>query len=151
MQLNSPLFKSTVFKSTLSPKKALHSQTICSQYLRKKVTLFTAIRNIKRHILSMALPTIRGLALATSCVLAGLLFFSNTSQAAEKDAQQKQQKQVAMPVDLIELLGELGDNEADLDAAMSSLNSTQAAKQLPQSKPPTKPIATENSNKGAKK
>ena len=116
MQLNSPLFKSTVFKSTLSPKKALHSQTICSQYLRKKVTLFTAIRNTKRHILSMALPTIRGLALATSCVLAGLLFFSNTSQATEKD---DQQKQVAMPVDLIELLGELGDDEADLDAAMS--------------------------------
>ena len=137
--------------SIISPKQALHSQTICSQYLRKKVTLFTAIRNTKRHILIIDLPAIRGLVLATSCVLAGLLFFSNTSQATEKDAQQKQQKQVAMPVDLIELLGELGDNEADLDAAMSSLNSTQAAKQLPQSKPPTKPIATENSNKGAKK
>ena len=137
--------------STISSREALPSQAICSQYLHSKVTLFTAIRNTKRRIFSTALAVTHGLALLTSCVVAGLLFFSNTSQAAEKDAQQKQQKQVAMPVDLIELLGELGDNEADLDAAMSSLNSTQAAKQLPQSKPPTKPIATENSNKGAKK
>ena len=136
--------------SIISPKQALHSQTICSQYLRKKVTLFTAIRNTKRHILIIDLPAIRGLVLATSYVLAGLLFFSNTSQATEKDAQQKQQKQAAMPMDLIELLGELGDDEADLDAAMVSINGKQATKPITKELPQSKAISTENSNKGAR-
>lgn len=136
--------------STISSREALPSQAICSQYLHSKVTLFTAIRNTKRRIFSMALAATHGLALLTSCVLAGLLFFSNTSQAAEKDAQQKQQKQAAMPMDLIELLGELGDDEADLDAAMVSINGKQATKPITKELPQSKAISTENSNKGAR-
>jgi hypothetical protein len=134
--------------STLSLKQTLCSPTICSQYLRSKVSLLTTVRNTKRHVLSMALAVINGLLLLTSCVLAGLLFFSNTSQAAEKDVQQKQ---AAMPMDLIELLGELGDGEADLDAAMSSVENKQVAKkQVAKQLAPSKPITTENSNKGAR-
>ena len=136
--------------STISSRETLPSQDICSQYLHSKVTLFTAIRNTKRRIFSMALPATHGLALLTSCVVAGLLFFSNTSQAAEKDAQQKQQKQAAMPMDLIELLGELGDDEADLDAAMVSINGKQATKPITKELPQSKAITTENSNKGAR-
>lgn len=136
--------------STISSREALPSQAICSQYLHSKVTLFTAIRNTKRRIFSTALAVTHGLALLTSCVVAGLLFFSNTSQAAEKDAQQKQQKQAAMPMDLIELLGELGDDEADLDAAMVSINGKQATKPITKELPQSKAITTENSNKGAR-
>ena len=140
--------------SSTSLKQAVSSQTICSQYLRRKVSLFTVIRKTKRVILSMALTAINCFALLASCGVAGLLFFSNSTQAVEKDVQLQQQKQAVMPMDLMELLGELGDDEADLDAAMSSLNSKEAskqvAKQLPQSKSITKPIATENSTKGAK-
>jgi flagellar basal body-associated protein FliL len=133
--------------STISYRQALRKPTICSQYLRSKVSLFTTIRNTKRRVLRVALPAINCLVLITSCVAAGILFFSIASHAAEKDAQQKQQKQAAMPMDLMELLGELGDEEADLDAAMSSVENKQATKTLPQSKP----ITTENSNKGARK
>ena len=133
--------------------KPLRSIGLCSQYLRYKVALCIAIRHAKRQILTalwQAFDYLRLLAgwAFTSCALASLLLYAGTSHAAEKEAQQKQ---VAMPMDLIELLGELGDNEADLDAAMSSVESNQAAKKLPQSEPQTKPIATENSNAGAKK
>ena len=55
-------------------------------------------------------------------------------------------KTAALPLDLIELLGELGDDEADLDAAMSDINNESPAKK-PQIIQPT---STENSNKGAK-
>ena len=137
--------------------KALRSIDLCSQYLRYKVAMCIAIRHAKRQTLTalwQAFNCLRQLAgwALTSYVLAGLLLYAGTSHAAEKEAQQKQ---VAMPMDLIELLGELGDDEADLDAAMSSVESNQAAKKLPQTEPQTKPqakpIATENSNTGAKK
>ena len=142
--------------------KALSSIDLCSQYLRYKVAMCIAIRHAKRQTLTalwQAFNCLRQLAgwplisfALTSYVLAGLLLYAGTSHAAEKEAQQKQ---VAMPMDLIELLGELGDDEADLDAAMSSVESNQAAKKLPQTEPQTKPqakpIATENSNTGAKK
>ena len=142
--------------------KPLRSIGLCSQYLRYKVAIRIAIRHAKRQILTalwQAFTCLRQLAAwtLTSCalasyVLAGLLLYAGTSHAAEKETQQKP---VAMPMDLIELLGELGDDEADLDAAMSSVESNQAAKKLPQTEPQTKPqakpIATENSNTGAKK
>ena len=54
-------------------------------------------------------------------------------------------------MDLIELLGELGGDEGDLEAVMLLVESNQAAKKLPQTEPQTKPGATENSNTGAKK
>ena len=138
--------------------KPVRSIGFCRQYLRYKVAMCIAIRHAKRQILTalwqaftclrqLAAWTLTSFAL-TSCALASLLLYAGTSHAAEKEAQQKQ---VAMPMDLIELLGELGDDEADLDAAMSSVESNQAAKKLPQSEPQTKPIATENSNAGAKK
>ena len=142
--------------------KPLRSIGLCSQYLRYKVAIRTTIRYAKRQMLTalwqafnclrqLAAWTLTSFAL-TSCALASLLLYAGTSHAAEKEAQQKQ---VAMPMDLIELLGELGDDEADLDAAMSSVESNQAAKKLPQSEPQTKPqakpVATENSNTGAKK
>ena len=142
--------------------KPLRSLGLCSQYLRYKVAIRIAIRHAKRQMLTalwqaftclrqLAAWTLTSFAL-TSCALASLLLYAGTSRAAEKEIQQKQ---VAMPMDLIELLGELGDDEADLDAAMSSVESNQAAKKLPQTEPQTmpqaKPIATENSNTGAKK
>ena len=143
--------------------KPLRSLGLCSQYLRYKVAIRIAIRHAKRQMLTalwqaftclrqLAAWTLISFALTsfalTSFALASLLLYAGTSYAAEKETQQKQ---VAMPMGLIELLGELGDDEADLDAAMSSVESNQAAKKLPQSEPQTKPIATENSNAGAKK
>ena len=133
--------------------KPLRSIGLCSQYLRYKVTIRIAIRYAKRQLLTalwQVLNCLRQLAgwALTSYALAGLLLYAGTSHAAEKEAQQKQ---VAMPMDLIELLGELGDDEANLDAAMSSVESNQATKELPQTEPQTKPVATENSNTGAKK
>ena len=142
--------------------KPLRSIGLCSQYLRYKVAIRIAIRHAKRQILTalwqaftclrqLAAWTLTSFAL-TSCALASLLLYAGTSHAAEKELQQKQ---VAMQMDLIELLGELGDDEADLDAAMSSVESNRAAKKLlqiePKTKPQAKPIATENSNTGAKK
>ena len=137
--------------------KPLRSIGLCSQYLRYKVALCIAIRHAKRQTLTalwQAFNYLRQLAgwALTSYTLAGLLLYVGTSHAAEKELQQKQ---AAMPMDLIELLGELGDDEADLDAAISSVESNQAAKKLPQTEPQTKPqakpVATENSNAGAKK
>ena len=133
--------------------KPLHSIGLCSQYLRYKVAMRIAIRHTKQQALTAlwaafnCLRLLAGCAL-TSYALAGLLLYAGTSHAAEKELQQKP---AAMPMDLIELLGELGDGEADLDAAMSSVESNQAAKKLPQTQSPTKPVATENSNTGAKK
>ena len=136
--------------------KPLRSIGLCSQYLRYKVATRIAIRHAKRQAFN-CLWLLAGWVLTswaliicalTSYALAGLLLYANTSLAAEKEMQQKP---VAMPMDLIELLGELGDDQADLDAAMSSVESNQAAKKLPQTEPKTKPIATENSNTGAKK
>ena len=142
--------------------KPLHNLGLCSQYLRYKVAIRIAIRHAKRQMLTalwQAFNCLRQLAAwtlisfaLTSCALASLLLYAGTPHAAEKEMQQKQ---VAMPMDLIELLGELGDDEANLDAAMSSVESNQATKELPQTepqtKPQTKPVATENSNTGAKK
>ena len=131
--------------------KPLRSIGLCNQYLRYKVAMRIAIRHAKRDVFN-CLRLLAGWVL-TSCALiigtmAGLLLYAGTSHAAEKELQQKP---VAMPMDLIELLGELGDGEADLDAAMSSVKTNQAAKKLPQTEPQTKPVATENSNTGAKK
>ena len=140
----------------LALTKPLRSIGLCSQYLRYKVAMCIAIRHAKRQAFN-CLRLLAGWVLTswalitcalTSYALAGLLLYAGTSHAAEKAMQQKP---VAMPMDLIELLGELGDDEADLDAAMSSVESNQAAKKLPQTEPKTKPIATENSNTGAKK
>lgn len=140
----------------LALTKLLRSIGLCSQYLRYKVAMRIAIRHAKRQTFN-CLRLLAGWVLTswaliicalTSYALAGLLLYANTSLAAEKEMQQKQ---VAMPMDLIELLGELGDDQADLDEAMSSVESNQAAKKLPQTEPKTKPIATENSNTGAKK
>lgn len=140
----------------LALTKLLRSIGLCSQYLRYKVAMCIAIRHAKRQAFNF-LRLLAGWVLTswaliicalTSYALAGLLLYAGTSNAVEKEIQQKP---VAMPMDLIELLGELGDDEADLDAAMSSVESNQAAKKLPQTEPKTKPIATENSNTGAKK
>ena len=138
--------------------KPLRSIGLCRQYLRYKVAIRIAIRYAKRQMLTVLWQAFNGLRqlaawtlisfALTSYVLAGLLLYAGTSYAAEKE---RQQKQVAMPMNLIDLLGELGDDETDLDAAMSSVESNQAAKKLPQTEPQTKPIATENSNTGAKK
>ena len=136
--------------------KPLRSIGLCSQYLRYKVAMRIAIRHAKRQALNgfrlLAGWTLTSWALIicalTSYALAGLLLYVGTSNAVEKEMQQKP---VAMPMDLIELLGELGDDEADLEAAISSVENNQAAKKLPQTEPQTKPIATENSNTGAKK
>ena len=136
--------------------KPLRSIGLCSQYLRYKVATRIAIRHAKREVFN-CLRLLAGWVLTswaliicalTSYALAGLLLYAGTSNAVEKEIQQKP---IAMPMDLIELLGELGDDQADLDAAMSSVESNQAAKKLPQTEPKTKPIATENSNTGAKK
>ena len=129
--------------------KPLRSIGLCSQYLRYKVATRIVIRHAKRQALTALWPAFNCLRLLagwvlTSWALAGLLLYAGTSHAAEKEIQHKP---VAMPMDLIELLGELGDDEADLDAAMSSVERNPAAKKLPQ----TKPIDTENSNTGAKK
>ena len=70
--------------STISSREALPSQAICSQYLHSKVALFTAIRNTKRRIFSMALAATHGLALLTSCVLAGLLFLATHRKLLKK-------------------------------------------------------------------
>ena len=143
----------------LALTKLLRSIGLCSQYLRYKVAMRIAIRHAKRQTFN-CLRLLAGWVLTswaliicalTSYALAGLLLYANTSLAAEKVLQQKPVAPAAMPMDLIELLGELGDDEADLDAAMSSVESNQAAKKLPQTEPKTKPIATENSNTGAKK
>ena len=133
--------------------KPLRSIGLCSQYLRYKVAIRIAIRHTKQQTLTALRPAFNCLRLLAGCALtsyalAGLLLYAGTSHAAEKELQQKP---AAMPMDLIELLGELGDGEADLDAAMSSVESIQAAKKLPQTEPQTKPVATENSNTGAKK
>ena len=143
--------------------KPLRSIGLCNQYLRYKVAMRIAIRHAKRQALTALWPAFNCLRLLagwaltswaliicalTSCALAGLLLYAGTSNAVEKEIQQKP---VAMPMDLIELLGELGDDQADLDEAMSSVESSQAAKKLPQTEPKAKPIATENSNTGAKK
>ena len=137
--------------------KPLRSIGLCSQYLRYKVAMHIVIRHAKRQMLTASWQVLNCLRLLAGCALtsyalASLLLYAGTSHAAEKEIQQKQ---VAMPMDLIELLGELGDDEANLDAAMSSVESNQAAKELPQTepqtKPQTKPVATENSNTGAKK
>ena len=136
--------------------KPLRSIGFCSQYLRYKVAMRIAIRHVKRQALTAlwqvfnCLRLLVGWAL-TSFALAGLLLYASTSHAAEKVLQQKSVAPAAMPMDLIELLGELGDDEVALDAAMSSVESNQAAKKLPQAEPQTKPVATENSNAGAKK
>ena len=139
--------------------KPLRSIGLCSQYLRYKVAMCIAIRHAKRQALTalwQAFNCLRLLAgwvwtswaliicALTSYALAGLLLYAGTSNAVEKEIQHKP---VAMPMDLIELLGELGDDEADLGAAMSSVERNPAAKKSPQ----TKPIDTENSNTGAKK
>lgn len=121
--------------------KTLHNAGVCRQYLRYKVGYCIAFRSAKRQY---ALASINWLRLLAGCATAGLLLCTGASHAAEKGVQQKS---VAMPIDLIELLGELGDDEADLNAAMSSVERNPAAKKLPQ----TKPIDTENSNTGAKK
>ena len=134
--------------------KPLRSIGLCSQYLRYKVATRIVIRHAKRQALTAlwqafnCLRLLAGWALTSwaliICTMASLLLYAGTSNAVEKEIQQKS---VAMPMDLIELLGELGDDEADLDAAMSSVERNPAAKKLPQ----TKPIDTENSNTGAKK
>ena len=131
----------------------LRSKGLCSQYLRYKVAVRIVIRHAKRQALTALWPAFNCLRLLvgwalTSFALAGLLLYASTSHAAEKEIPQKP---TAIPMDLIELLGELGADEADLDAAISSVESNQAAKKLPQTEPPTKPVATENSNTGAKK
>ena len=129
--------------------KSLRSIGFCSQYLRYKVAMRIAIRHTKWQTLTAlwqafhCLRLLTGWAL-TSYALAGLLLYADTSHAAEKEMQQKP---VVMPIDLIELLGELGDDEANLDTAMASVES----KKLPQTEPQTKPVVTENSNAGAKK
>ena len=133
--------------------KPLRSIGLCSQYLRYKVAMCIAIRNTKWQIATALRPVFNCLRLLagwilTSCALAGLLLYAGTSNAVEKEMQQKP---VAMPMDLIELLGELGDDEANLDVAMSSVETNQGAKILPQTEPQTKTVATENSNAGAKK
>ena len=138
---------------SLALTKPLPSIGLCSQYLRCKLAMRIAIRHAKRQTLTAlghtfnCLRLLAGWAL-TSYVLAGLLLYANTSHAVEKAMQPKS---VAMSMDLIELLGELGDDEADLDAAMASVDSNQVAKELPQTEPQTKPVITENSNTGAKK
>ena len=145
-----------LFNQTSTPfalTKPLYSIGLCSQYLRYKVAIRITILHAKRQMLTAlwqafnCLRLLAGWAL-TSCALASLLLYAGTPHAAEKEIQQKQ---VAMPMDLIELLGELGDDEANLDAAMSSVESNQSTKELPQTEPQTKPVATENSNTGAKK
>ena len=133
--------------------KPLHSIGLCSQYLHYKVAMRIAVRHAKQQGQTALWPAFNCLRLLAGCALtsyalAGFLLYAGTSHAAEKELQQKP---AAMSIDLIELLGELGDDEADLDAAMSSVESNQAAKKLPQTEPQTKPVATENSNTGAKK
>ncbi len=136
--------------------KPLRSIGLCNQYLRYKVAMRIAIRHAKRdkfnrlRLLAGWILTGYALIIWTLIIsaMSGLLLYAGTSHAAEKELQQKP---VAMPMDLIELLGELGDDEADLDAAMSSVGSNHAAKKLPQTEPQTKPVVTENSNTGAKK
>lgn len=88
--------------------------------------------------------------LNTLCIVAAsMLSFAGTLHAAEPTAPQKQpptQKQAA-PIDLIELLGELGDDEADLEAAMSSVEQSPNTNKAQQAKP----TKTENAHLGAEK
>lgn len=142
---------STAFACT----KPLRFIGVCSQYLRYKVAIYHAIRHAKRQAFS-SLRLLKSWTLSiwalivwalTSCVMAGLMLYAGTPYAAEKELQQKP---AVMPMDLIELLGELGDDEADLEVAMSSVKSNQAAKKSPQTETPAK-STTENSNTGAKK
>ncbi len=147
----------------LALTKPLRSIGLCSQYLRYKVAVCIATRHAKRQIATALRPVFNYLRLLagwvwtswaliicalTSCALAGLLLYAGTSNAVEREMQQKP---VAMPVDLIELLGEFGDDQAGLDAAMSSVETNLATKKLMQTEQQTKPVATENSNTGAKK
>ena len=132
--------------------KLLRSIGVCSQYLRYKIAICIAIRHAKRQMATALCPVFNHLRLLlgwalTSCVMAGLLLYAGTSYATEKELQQQP---AAMPMDLIELLGEMGDDEADLDVAMSSVKSNQADKKSPQTETPAK-STTENSNTGAKK
>jgi hypothetical protein len=115
---------------------AYRQNRVCSHYLRAKVAVLIAIRDAK-HMLNLLLQFIAG------CATVCLLLFSGASHAAEN----MPQKQAAMPIDLIELLGELGDDEADLEVAMSNVESNRAEKKHAENKP----TMTENSNKGAEK
>lgn len=124
----------------ISVTETLRNQGVCSQYLRSKVALYTAVRNTKRM---SSLCTIKCLKLLAGCIAACLLLFTSAMHAAEN----MPQKKAPMPLDLIELLGELGDDEADLDAAMSTVESKRSEQKHTENKPPM----TENSNEGATK
>ena len=70
--------------------KPLRSMGVCSQYLRYKVAMRIAIRHAKRQAFNclrlLAGWTLPSWAL-TSCAMAGLLFYANTSHTAEKGMQ----------------------------------------------------------------
>lgn len=123
------------------PSQSVYRQAFCYQYLHCKVALLIAIRHAKKQVLLMAWPTLKALRLIIGCMAVGLLMYGGESQAADNT-----KKQAAMPMDLLELLGELGDDEVDLDAAMVSIKGKQAAQAITKELPQSKAITTENSN-----
>lgn len=127
------------------PSQSGYRQAFCYHYLHCKVALLIVIRHAKKQALLMAWPTLKALRLLTGCMAIGLLLYGGESQAADNT-----KKQAPMPMDLIELLGELGDDEANLDAAMVSIKGKQAAQPITKELPQSKAITNENSNKGAR-
>lgn len=121
--------------------QTLRSIGVCSQYLRAKV----AFRLVLRKAIKTRWPQLNWLKLVIGGVAGALLLTVGASHAEAPPPQKATQKQVAMPIEMIELLGELDGDDADLDAAIAAAES-QHASVKPQ-KP--KSTSTDNSNKGA--
>ena len=118
--------------------QTLRSMGICSQYLRAKVAFRLVLRKATK-------PQLNWLKLAIGAVAGALLLTVEASHAEAPPPQKTTQKQVAMPIEMIELLGELDGDDADLDAAIAAAESQHASVK------PQKPnsTSTDNSNKGA--
>lgn len=118
--------------------QTLRSIGVCSQYLRAKVAFRLVLRKATK-------PQLNWLKLAIGAVAGALLLTVEASHAEAPPPQKTTQKQVAMPIEMIELLGELDGDDADLDAAIAAAESQHASVK------PQKPnsTSTDNSNKGA--
>lgn len=118
--------------------QTLRSMGVCSQYLRAKVAFRLVLRKATK-------PQLNWLKLAIGAVAGALLLTVEASHAEAPPPQKTTQKQVAMPIEMIELLGELDGDDADLDAAIAAAESQHASVK------PQKPnsTSTDNSNKGA--
>lgn len=118
--------------------------SVCSQYLRKKVALKIVVRNVKKQLMAIQVVTIKWLILLATSAIASCVLCVSALYAEDLPTEPKM-----MSLDLIELLGGLGDDEADLDAAMALAKVKQVAKKSAQTKPLTKPVTSKNLHKGA--